>query len=64
VLAYKGAEILVRSFNPDGTFPPRKAPNMVYFFPGEYSLYFKLDCGRSFTIETGRQKFVIVDANK
>ncbi|MBN2019384.1 MAG: hypothetical protein JW749_04090 [Sedimentisphaerales bacterium] len=64
VLAYPGAEIQVRSFYPDGTYPPRKAPNIVYFFPGEYNIYFWLDCDRKFIIETGRRKLFITEAKE
>jgi hypothetical protein len=58
-LTYLGAEIIIRPFYPDGTYPPRNRPNIVYFFPGRYFLSFKLDCSKKLTLETGRHNLVI-----
>jgi hypothetical protein len=58
-LTFLGAEIIIRPFYPDGTYPPRNRPNIVYFFPGRYFLSFKLDCSKKLTLETGRHNLVI-----
>ena len=58
-LTYLGPEIIIRPFYPDGTYPPRNRPNIVYFFPGRYFLSFKLDCRFKITLETGRHNLVI-----